>query len=417
MELATRDNARAFVEQRRSSPQCGHERCARLHRQGDAAFAIKANRGAGGSFESACAKRLKFGKLSACAFLCISATAELCAAAEAPLPAATSFAYFNSHPVTPLPASVIADLMRTDGRDSSEADAFDEPHETRVDVRIGAPRPMSRSSMCSAVASVARANGLPVPFFANLIWQESSFNARTISSAGAQGVAQFMPQTAKEYGLINPFEPIHALFAAGRFLRKLHAQFGNLGLAAAAYNAGPGRVSEWMAKRRTLPDETRNYVARITGNAAEQWTSRAFVSNPDATLMPAKAPCTEVAEDVAAQAKVVQEAKLAAAAAAIAAAATGLPASRKGRAPDAVRTAVKPVKGQTAQVAAAKKPAAAPIKLADRIAPDKSADRMSRVVSQKPGKSSVGKSAAVKTVQKAAPGRMSQKRTRVASAR
>ena len=124
--------------------------------------------------------------------------------------------------------------------------------------------------MCSAVASVARANDLPIPFFANLIWQESGFDPRIISPAGAQGVAQFMPQTAKEYGLINPFEPIHALHAAGKFLRKLQAQFGNLGLAAAAYNAGPRRVSDWMAKRGGLPDETRNYVIRITGRAAEQ---------------------------------------------------------------------------------------------------------------------------------------------------
>jgi soluble lytic murein transglycosylase-like protein len=53
------------------------------------------------------------------------------------------------------------------------------------------------------------------------------------------GVAQFMPQTANAHGLINPFEPIHALHAAGKLLRRLQAQFGNLGLAAAAYNAGP----------------------------------------------------------------------------------------------------------------------------------------------------------------------------------
>ena len=107
---------------------------------------------------------------------------------------------------------------------------------------------------------MARANDLPIPFFANLIWQESNFDVKSISRAGALGVAQFMPQTANEHGLINPFEPIHALHAAGKFLRRLQAQFGNLGLAAAAYNAGPGRVSNWMAKRGGLPGETRNYV-------------------------------------------------------------------------------------------------------------------------------------------------------------
>ena len=235
---------------------------------------------------------------------------ELCAAADAPLPAATSFAYSVSHPVAPLPASVIERMANTDGQDSNETDAFDAPHDTPIDVRIGGQRAMSRASMCNAVASVARANDLPVPFFANLIWQESSFDAKTVSPAGALGVAQFMPETAKEYGLLNPFEPIQALYAAGKFLRKLQAQFGNLGLAAAAYNAGPGRVLDYLTKRRELPGETRNYVVRITGNPADQWTSRAFVHAPEATLMPAKAPCAEVAEAVAEQTRVVRAARL-----------------------------------------------------------------------------------------------------------
>jgi len=263
--------------------------------------------------------RLKIGKrlLSVCAFLCISAP-ELRAAVTAPGPAATSFAYAASHPVIPLPSSVIARTINTDGRDSDEADAFDAPHDQRVDVRIGPPRTLSRSGMCNAVVSVARANNLPIPFFANLIWQESSFNVKSISPAGALGVAQFMPQTAKEYGLINPFEPIHALHAAGKLVRRLQAQFGNLGLAAAAYNAGPGRVSNWMAKRGGLPGETRTYVTRITGREAEQWTSSEFVQDPEATLMPAKAPCVEVAQAVEAQSKIVRVAKLMAELAAVA---------------------------------------------------------------------------------------------------
>ena len=242
--------------------------------------------------------------------LAASGSAELNASPNVSPLAATSFAYSASHPVTPLPSSVIARTINTDGRDSDVADAFDEPHDTRVDVRIGPPRVLSRSSMCSAIVSVARANDLPIPFFANLIWQESSFNVRTISSAGALGVAQFMPRTAVEFGLINPFEPIHALHVAGKFLRKLNGQFGNLGLAAAAYNGGSGRVSNWMAKRGELPGETRNYVSRITGRAAEQWTSNEFARSAEATLMPAKAPCVEVAEEVAAQTKIVRIANL-----------------------------------------------------------------------------------------------------------
>jgi hypothetical protein len=157
---------------------------------------------------------------------------------------------------------------------------------------------------------VARAHDLPIPFFANLIWQESKFDTRTISRAGAQGIAQFMPQTAVEYGLINPFEPIHALNVAGKFLSELHGQFGNLGLAAAAYNAGPRRVIAWLAKRGPLPRETRNYVVKVTGRPAEDWASAAAKTDPEVSLMPAKAPCVEVAEAVAEQERVVRIAKL-----------------------------------------------------------------------------------------------------------
>ena len=144
---------------------------------------------------------------------------------------------------------------------------------------------------------------MAITFFANLIWQESSFRPRTISPAGALGIAQFIPETAVEYGLMNPFEPLHALFAAGKMLRRLNDRFGNLGLAAAAYNAGPQRVSGWMAEQRTLPSETQAYVIRITGRPADQWLSSEIRNDPAATLMPAKAPCAEVNEDVRAQAR------------------------------------------------------------------------------------------------------------------
>ena len=95
-----------------------------------------------------------------------------------------------------------------------------------------------------------------------------------VSPAGAQGIAQFMPRVAASYGLEDPFEPLSALKASARLLTDLLGQFGNLGLAAAAYNAGPKRVQDWMAKRGKLPAETRQYVHRITGRPAEQWAGR-----------------------------------------------------------------------------------------------------------------------------------------------
>jgi hypothetical protein len=126
-------------------------------------------------------------------------------------------------------------------------------------------------ALCRLVETSARTRNLPVGFLTRLIWQESSFRTSVISPAGAQGIAQFMIGTAKERGLADPFDPEQAIPAAAHLLSDLRAQFGNLGLAAAAYNGGPARVSSWLAGKGGLPAETRDYVIRITGRTAEDW--------------------------------------------------------------------------------------------------------------------------------------------------
>ena len=133
-----------------------------------------------------------------------------------------------------------------------------------------------RQSVCLLVESAAHANGLPVEFFVRLIWQESRFRPtaigpRTRSGKHALGIAQFMPATAAERNLLNPFNPIEALPKAAEFLKDLRSQFGNLGLAAAAYNAGPGRVRAWMAGAASIPAQTRAYVLSVTGNSIDEW--------------------------------------------------------------------------------------------------------------------------------------------------
>ena len=133
------------------------------------------------------------------------------------------------------------------------------------------PAVISAEAICLALARTALDNDLPIDFFTRLIWRESRFNSNAVSYAGAQGIAQFMPGTAAGVGLENPFDPITALRASGRFLRDLRTQFGNLGLAAAAYNAGPGRVEAWLRRRAALPRETRIYVWAITKIPAEEW--------------------------------------------------------------------------------------------------------------------------------------------------
>jgi hypothetical protein len=80
-----------------------------------------------------------------------------------------------------------------------------------------------------------------------------------------------MPRTADERRLLDPFDPVQALPKSAEFLAELRDRFGNLGLAAAAYNAGPRRLQDWIAGRGAMPSETRAYVAAITGASVEEW--------------------------------------------------------------------------------------------------------------------------------------------------
>jgi hypothetical protein len=134
----------------------------------------------------------------------------------------------------------------------------------------------TREAMCLMIESAARAQGLPLEFFARVIWQESRFQSDAVgpvtrSGQRAQGIAQFMPGTASERRLLDPFDPVQALPKSAEFLSELRSQFGNLGLAAAAYNAGPRRVQEWLGGSGYMPQETRNYVSAITGLSVDEW--------------------------------------------------------------------------------------------------------------------------------------------------
>jgi hypothetical protein len=80
-----------------------------------------------------------------------------------------------------------------------------------------------------------------------------------------------MPDTAKLRGLADPFEPKQALAASALYLSELRQTFGNLGLAAAAYNAGEERIRKWIAGTGSLPFETQDYVLSITGHDHEEW--------------------------------------------------------------------------------------------------------------------------------------------------
>ena len=141
----------------------------------------------------------------------------------------------------------------------------------------GAPESKDRATqaaqICARAEVEAKANDLDPSFFARLLWRESLFDPNVVSNKGAQGIAQFMPETAARRGLKDPFEPIAAVQASAAYLSELRKQFGNLGLAAAAYNAGEDRVTRWLGDTTYLPEETQSYVSFITGHTAEEWKS------------------------------------------------------------------------------------------------------------------------------------------------
>lgn len=124
---------------------------------------------------------------------------------------------------------------------------------------------------CAAISLFAWRERLPAGFFARLIWQESRFDPYALSVAGAQGIAQFMPSTARLRDVRNTFDPAEALAKSARYLRFLVDKYGSLGLAAAAYNGGEGRMTRYVNAGGYLPGETRYYVEIVTGLPVEAW--------------------------------------------------------------------------------------------------------------------------------------------------
>ncbi|MBB4197555.1 hypothetical protein CCR94_22180 [Rhodoblastus sphagnicola] len=170
-------------------------------------------------------------------------------------------------------ASIVQAAPITDDQDKAKPAAT----QSAAGQPAGPARPISmrraepRNDACGEIAVAAKTFGLPENFLVQLLWRESRFNPRAVSSAGAIGIAQFMPGTAQWRGLDDPFNWSLSIQHSGRWLGELRQKFGNLGLAAAAYNAGPARVQDWLAGVRALPQETRNYVRNITGRDADDW--------------------------------------------------------------------------------------------------------------------------------------------------
>lgn len=131
--------------------------------------------------------------------------------------------------------------------------------------------PRFNEDVCAAIERLSQEHDLPEGFFARLIWQESRFDPNAVSPAGAEGIAQFIPSTARLRRLADPFNPAMALARSAEYLAEMRDAFGNLGMAAIGYNAGENRARAFLAGNSFMPGETRAYVRIITGHSVENW--------------------------------------------------------------------------------------------------------------------------------------------------
>lgn len=126
-----------------------------------------------------------------------------------------------------------------------------------------ASRPRRGSEFDAMIDNHARAQGLSPVLVRAVIEAESAFNPRAVSRVGAMGLMQLMPGTAKDLGVVDPFDPAENIRGGTTYLRSLLDRFDDdVRLALAAYNAGPGAVERYD----NVPPyrETRNYVAKIS---------------------------------------------------------------------------------------------------------------------------------------------------------
>lgn len=112
------------------------------------------------------------------------------------------------------------------------------------------------------ITGSAKVHGVPEARIYAVIRAESGFNAKAVSPAGAMGLMQLMPKTAKELGVRDPFNPKQNINGGTKYLAMLYAQYENWTLAHAAYNAGPGNVKKYGGKVPPFK-ETKTYVARV----------------------------------------------------------------------------------------------------------------------------------------------------------
>ena len=138
-------------------------------------------------------------------------------------------------------------------------------HAVRAEAIVTSPSQFASDPFAASVTEAALRSGIPASWIRAVIQVESGGDVRAVSSKGAMGLMQIMPETwaglRLRYGLgADPFDPHDNILAGAAYLRELHDRYGSPGFLA-AYNAGPARYEDHIATGRPLPAETRTYVA------------------------------------------------------------------------------------------------------------------------------------------------------------